>query len=641
MPPPDCFRGPDNLSAPGGGTGDPAPQNALNMRADPGKGLAGIFGYRAAGDEINLPGFIRILTPLRGGMQTERLITLTPADWLIVALYFAAIIGIGFYLKRFADRKEDFFEAGRRNGVWVAGLAFVSANLGAIEMLGWSGGTVKYGMLVSHFYWIGAVPAMIFLGLYMMPFYYSTRIHSVPGYLLLRFDERTRLLSAFSFAIMTVLMSGVNLYLMALVFRTILGWNWDVSIWSSAAAVACYITLGGLLSAIFTEVIQFFLIWFGLFLVSILGIMDLGGLGRVFQGLPPEMSRLWADTGHASGNAMGVNWFGLAMGVGFVLSFGFWTTDFLLVQRAFTAKDLRTARLTPILASFFKMFLPFIVVVSGLVAYRLIARGDLPDSILKNPDSTLPYLIARYYPPGLIGLGITALLAGFMAGQAGNVSAFNTVWTFDIYQALRKTKATDAHLVKVGRITTLIGILISVAAAYAAKSFPTIMDFLQAIFSWVNAPLFATMLLGMFWKRTTSPAAFWGLLAGMITSFGIFLGFRLHLWGPGATYALTFSDRPSDMARNLWQAIWAWSMTLLVTLAITMATRPKEERLLIGLVRGLVPTERGAGANGDDAAIGTGKARGIAAVREPWLGRPGFWACMALALVVILNLIFW
>jgi SSS family solute:Na+ symporter len=556
-------------------------------------------------------------------------ITLTAVDWIIIVLYFVGIIGIGLYLRRFTRTGEDFFLAGRRNSSWVAGLAFLSANLGALEILGWTGGTMKYGMSVAHFYWIGAIPAMLFLGLYMMPFYYSSKIHSVPGYLKLRFDERTRLLNAVSFAVMTLLMSGINLYLMALVFRTILGWNWNVSMWVSAAAIGCYITLGGLMSAIFTEIVQFFLIWFGLFLVSILGVSELGGLGAVFHGLPDTMGRLWANTGVASANEMKVTWAGIVMGLGFVLSFGYWTTDFLVVQRAFSSKDLRSARLTPITASFFKMALPFIVVVAGLVAFRLAGDPSKGFALLPHPshpneawnDTALPMLMARYYPPGLVGLGITALLAGFMAGQAGNVSAFNTVWTYDIYRAVIKKDATDEHLVWVGRVTTIVGILLSVGTAYLAMQFNTIMDYIQAIFSWVNAPLFATMMLGMFWKRTTSAGAFWGLIAGMIVSFSIFVAFKTGAMPVALSRLLTFSDAPSEMSRNLWQASWGWIACFVVTIGVSLVTRAKPDSELVGLVKGLTGQSESADA--------------------PLLGRPAFWAAIAFAVVVALNLYFW
>lgn len=566
------------------------------------------------------------------GARTERpvqIISLAGIDWTVIGLYFVAIIGIGLYLRRFTTTGEDFFMAGRRNSSWVAGLAFLSANLGALEILGWAGGTMKYGMSVAHFYWVGAVPAMLFLGLYMMPFYYSGRIHSVPGYLKLRFDEPTRLLNAVSFAVMTVLMSGINLYLMALVFRTILGWDWNLSMWVSAAAIGCYITLGGLMSAIFTEIVQFFLIWFGLFLVSVLGVVELGGLDRVFAGLPAAMSHLWSTTGDAGANAMHVTWSGILMGLGFVLSFGYWTTDFLVVQRAFSSKDLRSAQLTPIIASFFKMALPFIVVVAGLVAlhlsgdsasgFKLLPHPNNPDELWN--DTALPLLIARYYPPGLAGLGITALLAGFMAGQAGNVSAFNTVWTYDIYRAVIRKDASDEHLVWMGRVTTIVGILLSVATAYLARQFNTIMDYIQAIFSWVNAPLFATMLLGMFWKRTTSAGAFWGLIGGMLSSFSIFLGFKLDAISPAVARLLTFADAPSDMSRNLWQASWGWVVCFALTFAISLITKPKPAAELEGLVKGLT------------AAPDHGSA--------PLWGRPGAWAAVSLVTVVALNLYFW
>lgn len=561
--------------------------------------------------------------------QRQAILSLGVIDWVVVALYFVAIIGIGLYLRGFTKTGEDFFMGGRKNSSWVAGLAFLSANLGALEILGWTGGTMKYGMFVSHWYWLGAIPAMLFLGLYMMPFYYSSKIHSVPGYLKLRYDERTRLLNAISFAVMTLLMSGINLYLMALVFNVLLGWDWHVSMWVSAAAIGCYITLGGLMSAIFTEIVQFFLIWAGLFLVTILGVVELGGPAEVFANLPDKMTTLWQTTGAASSNDMGVTWLGLVMGLGFVLSFGYWTTDFLVVQRAFSSKDLRSARLTPITASFFKMALPFIVVGAGLVAFQLTRRADMGFELLPHPstgeawyDSALPMLIARYYPHGLVGLGITALLAGFMAGQAGNVSAFNTVWTYDIYKAVINRKASDAHLVWVGRVTTVVGILLSVGTAYVAMQFNTIMDYIQAIFSWVNAPLFATMLLGMFWKRTTSAGAFWGLIAGMLVSFGIYMGFRFNLFGPTVATILTLAEHPSDMTRNLWQATWGWLVCFGGTILISLFTVPKPDSELVGLVKGLTVEEDGS-------------------VKVAWYGRPAFWAAVSLAVLIVLNILFW
>ncbi|MCC6395986.1 MAG: sodium:solute symporter family protein [Bacteroidetes bacterium] len=550
-------------------------------------------------------------------------IGLSALDWLIIAIYFAFILGLGYYLKRFTKNQEDFFMAGRKNSAWVAGLAFLSANLGALELLGMTGNTFKYGMYVAHFYWIGAIPAMLFLGIYMMPFYYSSRIHSVPGYLKLRFDEKTRVLNGISFAVMTVLVSGINLYAMALVLHTFLGWNWDISMWVSAGTVAVYVTMSGLLSAIFTEIVQFFLIWFGLFLVSILGVIEIGGVNEVFARVPEAYNTLWSTSGDASQNGMAITWGGIVLGLGFVLSFGYWTTDFLVVQRAFSAKDLRAARMTPIIASFFKMAVPFIVIIAGLVAYILAHDPSTGFALLQdggqvNYDSALPLLIARYYPEGLIGLGITALLAGFMAGQAGNVSAFNTVWTYDIYKALIKKDASDEHLLWMGRVTTIVGIIISVGTAYWAKSFPSIMDYMQAIFSWVNAPLFATMLLGMFVVWITPAGAFWGLIAGMGSSFLMFLAAKFQ-WVDGSIF--TLSDHASDMAINFWRAWWAWLICFVVTILISLVTKKKPREELVGLVKGLTAETHDTG--------------------MPFLRRPAFYGLLSFIVLVILNIIYW
>jgi solute:Na+ symporter, SSS family len=544
-------------------------------------------------------------------------------DWFIILFYFVFIIGLGFYLKRYTKSEEDFFLAGRRNSSWVAGLAFLSANLGALELLGMTGNTYKYGMSVAHFYWIGAIPAMLFLGIFMMPFYYSARIKSVPGYLKLRFDEKTRVLNGFSFAIMTLLVSGINLYAMALVLHTFLGWNWDVSMLASAVTVACYVTLSGLMSAIFTEIIQFFLIWFGLFLVSILGIVEVGSFGDIMKRVPEAFSHLWRNTGDPSANGMLVGWGGIVLGLGFVLSFGYWTTDFLVVQRAFSAKNLRSARMTPIIASFFKMAVPFIVIVAGLAALALSNDPKSGFSLMSdggklNYDSALPMLIARYFPRGLVGLGITALLAGFMAGQAGNISAFNTVWTYDIYQSIIRKKASPKNLLWMGRVATIFAVIVSVGTAYWAKSMPTIMDYMQAIFSWVNAPLFATMLLGMFVKWITPNGAFWGLITGMGSSFTMYLAVKFGWISVGF---LTMSKTASDMAANFWRAWWAWLITFIVTIVVSWFTKKRPEAELVGLVKGLTA--------------------GAPLEPVPMFKRPAFYAVISLIVFVVLNVIFW
>jgi solute:Na+ symporter, SSS family len=553
-------------------------------------------------------------------MQT---IHLGLSDWLIIAIYFGFVLGIGFYLKRYTKNENDYFLAGRRNSSWVAGLAFLSANLGALELLGMTGNTYQYGMYVAHFYWIGAIPAMLFLGLYMMPFYYSSKINSIPGYLKLRFDEKTRVLNGIAYAVMTLLVSGINLYAMALVLHTFLGWNWDVSMWVSAATVAAYVTLSGLLSAIFTEIMQFFLIWFGLFLVSILGIIEIGGIDEIFRRVPEAYSALWSTSGNPADNGMLISWAGIALGLGFVLSFGYWTTDFLVVQRAFSAKDLRSARLTPITASFFKMAVPFIVILTGLIALVLAKDPNSGFQLLQdggqiNYDSALPLLIVRYYPTGLIGLGVTALLAGFMAGQAGNISAFNTVWTYDIYHAVLNKNASKEHLLTMGRAATIVGILISIGTAYWAKSFPSIMDYMQAIFSWVNAPLFATMLLGMFVWWITPAGAFWGLLASMSSSVTLFLAVK---FGWISKAAITMSSVTSDMAANFWRAWWAWLICFIVTIIVSLVTAKRSKKELVGLVKGLTAD--------------------IHDVGVAWYKKPEFIAAISFVVFIALNIYYW
>ncbi len=548
---------------------------------------------------------------------------LNVVDWLILAIYFGFILGLGYYLKRFTKSQEDYFMAGRKNSAWVAGIAFLSANLGALELLGMTGNTYKYGMYVAHFYWIGAIPAMLFLGLYMMPFYYSSRIHSVPGYLKLRFDERTRVLNGIAFGVMTLLVSGINLYAMALVLRTFLGWDWNVSMWVSAATVAFYVTLSGLMSAIFTEILQFFLIWFGLFLVTILGLVEIGGVDQVLRNIPASFGTLWSTSGDASQNGMAITWAGIVLGLGFVLSFGYWTTDFLVVQRAFSAKNLRAARMTPIIASFPKMAVPVIVVLTGLIALILAKTPGSGFALLQdggkiNYDSTLPLLIMRYYPHGLVGLGVSALLAGFMAGQAGNISAFNTVWTYDVYRAIINKNASDANLMWVGRISTVVGVGLSVVTAYWAMGFPSIMDYMQAIFSWVNAPLFATMLLGMFVVWITPAGAFWGLLLGMGTSIAMFLAVKFQWIDPSR---LTLSNAASDMAVNFWRAWWAWLVCFVTTIVISLFTEKKPKEELVGLVKGLTA---------ETARDGV-----------PFLKRPEFYAILSVIVLVILNIYFW
>src|SRR5580698_997367 len=473
---------------------------------------------------------------------SSKLVQLSAVDVIIIVFYFALVLGIGFYLRGQANTGEDFFMAGREMTAWVAGLSFLSANLGALELMGWAGSAYQYGILATHWYWIGAIPAMLFLALVMMPFYYISKTHSVPGYLKLRFGESSRVLAAVCFGLMTVLMSGINMYSMALVMKVVLGWDIHFSIWVSSLTVGLYVFLGGLLSAIFNEVLQFVLIWLGALLISIIGLMEAGGwsgmVARIHTNFPQQdFTHLWSTLGSFQDNPMGINWVGIVFGLGAVISMGYWTTDFLVVQRVISAKDLRSAKLAPLIGAAFKMCVPFIVILPGLLGlamldtpgHHFLVAGDVATEalsrgqVLHSYDEVLPIMLARYCGPGLMGLGITALIAGFMSGMAGNVSAFATVWTYDIYRALIRKDAPDNHYVSMGRWCTILGVIISIGTAYLVMSFGSIMDYVQALFSFFVAPLFGTVLLGMLWKRTTAAGGFWGLLAGSGSSIAMFL----------------------------------------------------------------------------------------------------------------------
>ncbi len=468
---------------------------------------------------------------------------------------------------------EDFFLSGRSLPSWVTGLAFIAANLGALEVMGMAANGAKYGMLTNHFYWIGAIPAMVFLAIFMMPFYYGSRVRSVPEYLKLRFDERTRGLNAISFAVMTVAMSGINMYAMALVMNLMLGWNMHASILLSAAIVLVYIFFGGLTSSIYNEVLQFFLIVFGLLPMAILGLTEVGGFDGLAARLPEGFAHTWSVLSDPAENPMGVGFFGTIMGLGFVLSFGYWCTDFLVVQRALASKDLAAAQRTPLVAAIPKMLFPLLVILPGLVAL-----ATIPEEVGDNYNMSFPLMLARYYPPGLLGLGLTALLASFMSGMAGNVTAFNTVWTYDIYQAYLRPGRSDAHYLAVGKAATVFGTLASVGAAYLVFFFNNVMDYMQLLFSFFNAPLFATFLLGMFWARATAPGAFFGLLAGTAAAAAHYV--------LGVAGVLSYR---SDMASNYYGAITAWTVCFFVTIAVSLMTRPKPAEELSGLVYSATP----------------------------------------------------
>jgi len=553
---------------------------------------------------------------------------LNGVDILVIAVYFAIVIFIGFYLKGSANTSEEFFMAGREMTAWIAGLSFVSANLGSLELMGWAGSAYQYGILATHWYWIGAIPAMLFLGIVMMPFYYISKTHSVPGYLHLRYGDGARALSAVSFAFMTVLMSGINMYSMAIVMKVVLGWNLNFSIWVSSITVALYVALGGLRSAIFNEVLQFLLIWLGALLVPILGLIEVGGWNNLRQQILTNMGsseyvHLWSTLGHFHDNPMGIHWTGIVFGLGLVISFGYWTTDFLVVQRVLSAHNLRAARMAPIIGAGFKMAVPFIVILPGLLAlsvlpFHLVGETQAVATGQHSYNEVLPLMLVRYCSPGLLGLGVTALIAGFMSGMAGNVSAFSTVWTYDIYGAFLNKKATDQHYVAMGRWCTFIGVLISVGTAYLVQHAASIMDYVQALFSFFIAPLFGTVILGMLWKRATKAAGFWGLLSGTLTAIGLWAWVHND---PSALRYVALSADAKTMAEDMYRALWSWIVCVIVTVVVSLMTKPKPEAELEGLVYGAskIPEEHDAN----------------------WYQRPIVWAGVIAVLFVILNVIFW
>jgi SSS family solute:Na+ symporter len=548
----------------------------------------------------------------------------TALDYTIIAIYFLFVIAVGFIIKKRVKTTNDFLLSGRAVPLWITSLAFISANLGAQEVIGMAASGAKYGIMTSHFYWVGAIPAMVFLGIFMMPFYYGSRARSVPEYLALRYDEKTRAFNAFSFAAMTVFSSGISLYALALLMQHLMGWSFNVSILLSAGIVLCYIFVGGLTSAVYNEVLQFFLIVLGIFPVVIFGLVHAGGWSGVAAKLAPPMTHAWQHMGSASSNAMGVNAFGMVMGLGFVLSFGYWCTDFLVVQRAMIAKDMSAAQRTPLIAAFPKMLMPFVVILPGLIVMALMAGGNGPALPLKpdgqlNYDMALPTLLFYYFPSGLLGVGLTALLASFMSGMAGNVTAFNTVWTFDIYQAYIRKGASDRHYFWVGKITTVAGIALSIATAYLAMSFNNIMDFLQLVFGFVNAPLFATFLLGMAWKRATGHGAFWGLVAGT-ASAAITHGITLAEGKGGWLVSTPVHQFTATMGQNFTLAIVAWTTCFVVTILVSLATRPKPAEQLVGLVYGLTPVP----SPGD----------------VPWYKKPVWLGAVVLIATILLNVVF-
>jgi SSS family solute:Na+ symporter len=567
-----------------------------------------------------------------------RLIQLKAIDYAILVVYLLFVLGIGWRLRRYVRTGTDFLTSGRKIPAWIAGLAFLSANLGAQEVIGMGACGAKYGMLTCHFYWLPAVAAMVFVGVFMMPFYYGSKARSVPEYLKLRFDEKTRGLNAITFAGMTVLSSGISMYALAKLMALLLGWPFSACIWFSAGIVLAYIFLGGLTSAIYNEVLQFFLIVAGFIPLTWLGLKSVGGWEglklklsqvAVSQGFAPDaLTTIWTPLKSPEANPMGVEWMGMVLGLGFVLGFGYWCTDFLVVQRAMVANSMSAARRTPLIAAIPKMLFPALVVLPGMIAISLNQSGGfLPKSADGSPDYNMatPLMLMHFFPNGLLGVGLTALMASFMSGMAGNVTAFNTVWTYDIYQSYLRPGQSDRHYLWMGHCSTVGGILLSIGAAYAATRFNNIMDMLQLVFAFVNAPLFAAFLLGMFWRRATGQGAFFGLLCGTAAAMlhhGLTIPQGAVTWLKGGWTGHVLHTYHNEMAQNFWTAVWAWSVCFGATIVISLLTRQgKTDAELRGLVYALTPKER-----------------------HPelrWYQQPAVLGAAVLAAVIVLNIVFW
>ena len=528
-------------------------------------------------------------------------------DYGILLIYFVVVLGIGFAARRYIKTSLDYFLSGRSLPAWITGLAFISANLGALELLGMAANGAQFGYATFHYYWIGAVPAMVFLGLVMMPFYYGSKVRSVPEYLRLRFGKPAHLFNALSFAFATVLIAGVNLYALALVLKLMLGWPILLGIVVAAAIVLAYITLGGLSSAIYNEVLQFFVILAALVPLVVVGVHSVGG----WSGLQDKVKATdggsallhsWQGTGIGNvTNPLEASWIPIVLGLGFVLSFGYWTTNFAEVQRALSAKSLSAAQRTPLIGAFPKIFIPAITVIPGLVALVTIPGlgSDQPNMEYNN---AIPLLINEFLPNGMLGMALAGLLAAFMAGVAANVSAFNTVVTYDLWEPYVQTGRPDEYYVRVGRIATVSGILVGILTALIASGYTNIMDYIQLLFSFFNAPLFATFIIGMFWKRMTPWAGFWGLVAGTVGAAAAHYGNSWDIVNLGSAQAAAF-----------WGAVWAFGADAIVTVIVTFVTQPKPIEELQGLVYGMANEEENR-AKEDDAWYRSPKLLGFTAL---------------------------
>jgi solute:Na+ symporter, SSS family len=547
---------------------------------------------------------------------------LSPIDYGILVVYFLVVLGIGFIARLTIKTDLDFFLSGRSLPAWITGLAFIAANLGALEILGQAANGAQYGVAAVHYYWIGAVPAMVFLGIVMMPFYYGAKVRSVPEYLRLRFNEATHAFNAATFAVATVLISGVNLFALALIIHLMLGWSVSIAILAAAAIVLVYITLGGLTSAIYNEVLQFFVIVASLLPLTIVALHSVGGVDglkdkvRNFKPLGEPGLHAWQGlgVGHVT-NPLASDWVGVVFGLGFVLSFGYWTTNFAEVQRALSARNMSAARRTPLIGAYPKIFLPAIIILPGLIA-TVTVKGLGGSSLGLQYNTAIPHLISSFLPEGMLGIAVTGLLAAFMAGVAANVTSFNTVVTYDLIQSYFVKDRDPQYYLRAGRFVTIAGVLISVATAFIAKGYSNIMNYIQTLFSIFNAPLFATFIIAMFWRRATPWGGFWSLVAGTATAYGVnrmdAYNFIFHFGSP--------------LSASFWQAIIAFIVDALVLVLVSLFTQPKAEERLRGLVWGLKadaePEEH------EDARD------------KLWWRSPELLGGVAIAILVVLNIIF-
>ncbi|WP_295645238.1 sodium:solute symporter family protein [uncultured Corynebacterium sp.] len=503
-------------------------------------------------------------------------------DYTLVALYFAFVLGIGWAAKSKVSSSIDFFLSGRSLPAWVTGLAFISANLGAVEIVGMSANGVQYGFETMHYFWIGAIPAMVFLGIVMMPFYYGSKVRSVPEFMRRRFGNGAHLVNALSFAVAQLLIAGINLLLLAKVVNSLLGWPLWITLIIAAVIVLSYITLGGLSAAIYNEVLQFFIIIAALLPLTLIGLHNVGGWNGLKEKVAyPNHFHTWPGTEISGFENPVVSIIGLTFGLGFVLSFGYWTTNFVEVQRSMAADSLSAARKTPIIGAFPKMFVPFIVVIPGMIAGATVTplvQGSA------QPNDAMLYLMRDMLPNGLLGVALAGLLAAFMAGMAANISAFNTVFSYDLWQTYVKKDRDDDYYLRVGRIATIAATAIAVFTALLASNFGNVMDYLQTLFGFFNAPLFATFILGMFWKRMTPTAGWVGLVLGTTSA--------IVYWAI-ATFSgteLAFFNLPGQGTAFV-AASLAFVVDIVASIVVSLVTKPKPDSELVGFVKSVTPKE--------------------------------------------------